>query len=351
MKKWLAGIIAVVVLLALIVTGVVIGTSGDESAQIPFTEEFTETVLVENGEALTKQVEKTFTIEKSGKYMLNAEWKPDKEGLLTGCTITNEDGEMLFASTADWCTMSSTPLKMEEGTYTLTLHFLTSKEQWYVFWYDYLMKSDKDYSEFVATDVEYTFAADGEFTIPFNVVIEKQSFAYMLGFMIGAGIVFVVSFVAIFILMKATKKDGSIKCKYDERQELVRGRGFKYAFFPFLIYNLLIPLLTICDVKLPADSTALFMIGAIIGLLVYVIYAIWNEAYFSLNENPKKVMIAFAFIGMFNLGLGIIRLFDGTFLTDGKLTFNSINFLLGISFVIIFITLAAKQICNRIEEE
>ena len=114
---------------------------------------------------------------------------------------------------------------------------------------------------------------------------------------------------------------------------------------------MIIPMLKICGVELPADSAALFMIGAIAGMLVYVIYAIWNEAYFSLNENPKAIMIAFAFIGLINLTLGIVRMFDGTFLTDGKMTFNSINFLLGIGFVIIFMTLAAKQIANKREEE
>lgn len=72
-------------------------------------------------------------------------------------------------------------------------------------------------------------------------------------FIIGLVLVFAVSALLVLLLLKTTKNDGSIKCKYDERQELVRGRGFKYA---------------------------LFTIGAIIGMMVYVIYAIWNEAYF-----------------------------------------------------------------------
>ena len=80
-------------------------------------------------------------------------------------------------------------------------------------------------------------------------------------------------------------------------------------------------------------------------------YAIWNEAYFSLNENPKAVMIGFAFIGLLNLGFGIARMVEGTFLTDGKLTYTSMNFMMGIVFMIIFITLAAKQIANKREEE
>ena len=351
MKKSLAGIIAGIVLLALIITGIIIGASGDDNAENVYTAEFTETVQVQNGEALTKQTVKEFTVEKSGKYILNAEWKPEESGMLTGCTITNEEGKMIFASTADWCTMSSAPLRMEDGTYTLTLHYMTSKEQWYAFWYDYLINSDGDNSDFVATDVEYTFAKDGEFTIPFNIIIEKQSMAYLLGFMVGAGLVLVVTFVAIIVFMKATKKDGSIKCKYDERQELMRGRGFKYAFFTLLIYNFIAPMSDIMEVELPVDNYALFMIGAIIGLLVYVVYAIWNEAYFSLNENPKKIMIVLGLIGGLNLAIGVMHILHGTILTNGKLSVNSVNLLLGIVFVIIFATLAAKQIVNKREED
>lgn len=347
MKKWVAGIVAVVIILGLIITGVIIGTTGDDNDPKPFTAEFTETVLVENGVAQPEQIENEFVIEKSGKYVLNAEWTADKAGILTGCTIIDEAGEILFFSTAENCAMESVPLEMEEGTYTLTLQFLTSEEQWYSF----LIKSSNGFEDFELQDTEYEFATDGEFTIPYNIVIENQSIEFILGFITGLAIVFVVSFVLIIVILKTSKKDGSIKCKYDERQDLVRGRGFKYAFFTLLIYNFVVPMFEICDVELPADSTALFMIGAIIGLLVYVIYAIWNEAYFSLNENPKAVMIAFAFIGVSNLMLGVMRMVDGTFLTDGKLTFRSINFLLGIVFVIIFITLAAKQICNKREEE
>lgn len=178
-----------------------------------------------------------------------------------------------------------------------------------------------------------------------------ENVEYVLGFMVGAGMVFVVSFVAIILFLKATKKDGSIRCKYDERQELIRGRGFKYAFFTLLIYNFVVPMSKILEIELPADEYALFMIGAILGLLVQVVYSIWNEAYFSLNENPKKIMIGLAFIGFANLALGIMHIVHGTFLIDGKLTFNSINFLLGITFVIIFATLAAKQIVNKREED
>ena len=55
-------------LLTLIIIGVIVGVSGDDNRDIIFTEEFTETVLVENGEALTKQTEKVFVLKMFGTH-------------------------------------------------------------------------------------------------------------------------------------------------------------------------------------------------------------------------------------------------------------------------------------------
>ena len=40
----------------------------------------------------------------------------------------------------------------------------------------------------------------------------------------------VLGLILFIIILKVTKKDGKIKCQYDERQELARGKGFKYGY-------------------------------------------------------------------------------------------------------------------------
>lgn len=347
MKKSIAGLCAVVVALAIVITAIIIGVFSDDEAADVFKEEFTETILVEGGVAMPEQIEKEFVIEEEGNYVFYGAWELSEPGLLTGCTIMSMDGEMIFASTADSCTMESDLLKMEEGTYTLTLQFLASEEQWYAF----IINMSKWFDDWDIQDTEYDFATEGEFTIPFNFEIEKQSAEFVIGFIIGLTLVFAITALITILIMKLTKTDGAVKCKYDERQELVRGRGFKYAFFTIMIYNFAVAYIQVCSVNLPADSSALLMIGAILGLLVYVIYAIWNEAYFSLNENPKKVMIILSFIGLMNLVIGIVQMIEGRFLENGVLTYTSMNFILGVVFVIIFIVITAKQICNKREEE
>lgn len=178
-------------------------------------------------------------------------------------------------------------------------------------------------------------------------MITNGTLGILTGIIIGA----IIGIILVILILKVTKTDGDIKCKYDERQELVRGKGFKYAFFTLLFYNSAAACLIAAFKEIPIDSSGFLMIGVIIQLLVYVIYAIWNEAYFSLNENPQKVMVALALIGLFNLFIGIYQIAEGRFLENGLLTFRSMNFFLGIAMVIVFIVLAVKQICRRREED
>lgn len=174
-----------------------------------------------------------------------------------------------------------------------------------------------------------------------------RTLGILTGILIGA----IIGIALLIVIWKVTKTDGAIRCKYDERQELVRGKGFKYAFFAMLIYNSVMAcLLSVFD-SFPIGGSAALEIGIILGLLVYATYAIWNEAYFSLNENPRKVMIALICIGLSNLLLGILQIVEGRFIENGVLTFRSINFFMGIALVFIFAVLVVKQICRKREED
>lgn len=53
--------------------------------------------------------------------------------------------------------------------------------------------------------------------------------------------------------------------------------------------------------------------GIVLGLVVYVSYAVLNEGYFSLNENPRRVVILFAIIAAGNLLIGLAQIPLGRF--------------------------------------
>lgn len=162
---------------------------------------------------------------------------------------------------------------------------------------------------------------------------------YALG--VGCGIIF--GLILLAVILKLTKTDGFMKCKYDERQQLVRGRGFKYAFFTLMFYNVFYGILDVALEKRVMDNFTGMIIGIVLGAMVYAIYCIWNDGYFSLNENPRRVRIAFFAIGVFNLALAFWSIAHGTVMEDGILTFRGANLFCGIMMLIICGVSFAKQ--------
>lgn len=166
-----------------------------------------------------------------------------------------------------------------------------------------------------------------------------------LGFFVGI----VAGCILIAIILKITKTDGSIKCNYDERQQLVRGKGFKYGFFTLIICNFLALGLSSFTKKQYIESEVFMIISILIGVFVYAVYCIWNDAYFSLNESPKKVLIAFALIALLNIGLGYRNYLRGILFQNGVLTIHCTNLFCGVLFLLIFLVLAIKHIYQKAE--
>lgn len=174
-----------------------------------------------------------------------------------------------------------------------------------------------------------------------------MNIGYMLGVLCGVFL----GGILIIAILRLTKKDGSIKCKYDERQQAVRGRGFKYGFFTLMFYDLIYAWSDDILGRRYFDNSVGMVVGIFLGVLVYVGYCIWHEGYFSLNENPKKVLIAFAVIAIMNFIIFAVNLIHGNVIKNGILTFNCINLFCGIMFLIIFGELFIKALCNKRETE
>lgn len=166
---------------------------------------------------------------------------------------------------------------------------------------------------------------------------------------VAAGVL--VGILFIFLFLKVTKTDGKMKCKYDERQNTARGNGFKYGFFTLMICNMLHAFAMDGDTVLPVDGSVIILISVMLGILVYVSYCIWNDAYFSLNENRRRVLILFGVIGVANLCLGIGSLHSGRAFTNGVLNVHSVNLFCGIMFLMIFTVLLVKRAAVKSDEE
>lgn len=163
----------------------------------------------------------------------------------------------------------------------------------------------------------------------------------------------VLGLILFVIILKVTKKDGKIKCQYDERQELARGKGFKYGFFTIVICNTCMGFYSTSVEQSIFHPFISYIISIFVGVTVFVVYCIWKDAYISLNENRQKVLISFGLIAVANFviwisnGEGI----DSFFTKEGIwFSLSSTNLFCAIIFVIIFITVLLKDILDKREE-
>ena len=171
-----------------------------------------------------------------------------------------------------------------------------------------------------------------------------KNMPYVLGFATGLIIVGVVALVIGLILKK---KNGL--SKYDERQELIRGRAFKYAYWTLAAYLCFNGLLQVGTGIVWADLMTSSFIGIFLSLTVFVVICIKNDAYFAFNQKPRVYLILFGIIIAVNLACGILNLTDNDvqFVTDGMLNFHILSFLIVIVFLVIFISLAIKTILTK----
>ena len=163
------------------------------------------------------------------------------------------------------------------------------------------------------------------------------------GFLLGFILSFCLGLFLIAIILKITKTDKASRCRYDERQQQQRGVGFKYAFFTLVIYNSLYASLGLISEKVFMDTPTGCITGVLLGVFVYALYGIRHESYLSLNENPKRVIIAFILIGAINLILAAVNIFQHRMIENGILTFHILNLFCGIMIVVIALAIIIRQ--------
>lgn len=174
--------------------------------------------------------------------------------------------------------------------------------------------------------------------------------SYSIGYMVGCMAGVIIGIILIAFLFKFTRKDGSVKCKYDERQQLIRGRGFKYGFFTMIVCEALVILFGgILEMFVERNIISFF--GICLGVVVYASYSLWNDGYIALNENPKRLMIVFAVLSLMNIVIGISNILNGTLIENGIVSYRAVNLICGVMVLIIFIEMIIKYTSGKDSEE
>lgn len=175
---------------------------------------------------------------------------------------------------------------------------------------------------------------------------ETMSTGYATG--LAAGIIF--ALILVIVVWKFNKK--TMKGQFDERQELVRGRGYKYASFTMLglitLYLLIEGYGAFETLPVPRTLALFFIILA--GVMVYALYCIKNDSYFGVGTDARTYRAVMWVVIVCNLVSAFSGFKDGA-MEDGKLAFGPCaSLLFCISFAAILIALYVKKRISDAEE-
>lgn len=171
---------------------------------------------------------------------------------------------------------------------------------------------------------------------------------FLIYFAIASGI-----FVLVVLLSrKNRRKKGGV---YDERQELIRGKGYALGFWVMLIYYLsywfsLYNVHEDIANKLIEYGYTFVFIGLFLGLTSTIVYSILNDAYFTAKQKPKSGLFVSLFMALTYSVILVIEFRDGV--TFGELLKSpKVIFLLGVClFIVTAIATIIKMLRSRKEE-
>ncbi|MGN0431976.1 MAG: hypothetical protein ACI4EQ_06420 [Lachnospiraceae bacterium] len=347
-RKTLIGIIVAVFCIAAFITLFILFGQNEE---VITSFQFEENIVVTDGVADIGKTEIPFTLEKSGLYTMYTEWSGDEYaigdnpadgGMITGLVVYSPAGEEVFCVTGESVKAESVEIGMAAGDYIAQYRYLTNEEALQALIAE---TGAKEYDK-----EEYVYATDAVYEMEYHFTIRQadgRNIFLVVGLITGV----CVGLVVVAIVLVVTKDDKKMELKYDERQIQERGTAFKLGFFTQLLYMSFLCLCYMAGIKLPVDTEVVLFFGILLSTFVYVIYCIWKEAYISLNENVKKVNIAFVIIGIVNIFIGVMHCMQGDMIEDGILTFRCMNLMCGIFILIVAIIIGCVELAKKREDD
>ena len=128
---------------------------------------------------------------------------------------------------------------------------------------------------------------------------------------------------------------------YDERQEIVRGKAFKYGF---------LTLVSVEGIMLLKEQTDGISIecNVLIGVLVVVLYCIWNDAYWQLKQKPMPFVCMLGAVALSNMFIAKGK----TIVENGIVTWEGSNpVFMAVFFSIILINVIIKMYIDKKKDQ
>ena len=168
-----------------------------------------------------------------------------------------------------------------------------------------------------------------------------------MGFVVGL----IVGLVLVVIFFKIANTDKKIKSEYDERQQRIRGKAYKYAFYTMIMYHVFKIGLSFTGISIPVEPYVSEFFGIFLGCTVLGAYCVWNDVYWGLNNDKKRYFIIFGICLLLNLIPVVMPALSGEFERDGIGGAPMMNILVIIMMAILIIEMGIKHLIDKNKED
>ncbi len=159
----------------------------------------------------------------------------------------------------------------------------------------------------------------------------------------------VIALLLFVVILTLLKRNNGRNKDFDERQALIRGRGYKYGFCALLLAQAAILCLLSFDV-LPGDLVYFSLCAALaLGLFVFCAYNIWHDAFFGLHQKPGTYLLICLAVMLANLLGPVTMLINGGSFRSLLAPSGCTNLLCACLFFLIALTILGKLLLDRKE--
>lgn len=158
--------------------------------------------------------------------------------------------------------------------------------------------------------------------------------------------------VAVIYKLAAKFTGASTFCKdnFDERQLLVRGNAYRYAFYTALILMAVLMIIGEFIPVLPVTTGLALFIIMLISIDVYAVYSILNDAYFGVKYDKKRYFVFFLIIIAMNLIGGVTNIMGSEIAVPYGLL-ECANIVVAAAFLPLLILLGIGAFTDKEDEE
>ena len=157
----------------------------------------------------------------------------------------------------------------------------------------------------------------------------------------------IIGLVLVVIFFKIANTNNKIKSEYDERQQRIRGKAYKYAFYTMILYHVFMIGLSFADISIPIEPYVSEFFGIFLGCTVLGGYCVWHDVYWGLNNNKKRDFVIFGVCLLLNLFPVVMPALSGEFARDGISGAPMINIMVIIMMLILLVELGIKHLIDK----